>query len=226
MTDIEQQHFLGLPAIEGALSRELLSDRVYILLRNAILGGAWAPGSRIVESEVARQLSVSQAPAREALKRLAYEGVVVSIPRRGTYVTEISESEAVIGRKLRGMIEELAAQQMAESDKPEYIDELRAIAVEMVAHADTEDRAELRLLDMRFHHTLVSLSGSALLERLWMTLEPSLMSQRVLSDPSFAGSWAAVAQDHVELVDILAAGDPAAAGEAFRDHATGQRLSS
>jgi len=224
MTDTQQQSTTGLPPIEGAVSRELLSDKVYTVLRNAILSGAWAPGSRIVESEIARQLSVSQAPAREALKKLAYEGIVVSIPRRGTYVTEISESEAVIGRKLRGMIEELAAHQLTESAAPEPIAELREIAQQMVERAGTDDRAELRLLDMRFHHTLVSLSGSALLERLWMTLEPSLMSQRVLSDPSYPGSWAAVADEHVELVDILASGDATVAGEAFRDHATGRRL--
>jgi DNA-binding FadR family transcriptional regulator len=57
-----------------------------------------------------------------------------------------------------------------------------------------------------------------------MTLEPSLMSQRVLSDPTYAGSWKAVADDHVELIDMLASGDPKAAGQAFRDHATGLRL--
>jgi DNA-binding GntR family transcriptional regulator len=226
MTDTEQQLQSGLLPIEGALSRELLSDKVYTVLRNAILSGAWAPGSRIVESEIARQLSVSQAPAREAMKKLAYEGIVVSIPRRGTYVTEISESEALIGRKLRGMIEELAAHQLAEAGNPEHVRELRSIAEQMVASANTDDRAQLRLLDMdmQFHHTLVSLSGSALLERLWMTLEPSLMSQRVLSDPAYAGSWSAVAKDHVELVEILARGDAEATGEAFRDHATGLRL--
>jgi DNA-binding GntR family transcriptional regulator len=224
MTDTGQQSRGGLPPIEGALSRELLSDKVYTVIRNAILSGAWAPGSRIVESEVARQLSVSQAPAREALKKLAYEGIVVSIPRRGTYVTEISESEALIGRKLRGMIEELAVHQLAEAGHPDHVRELRDIAEQMVASAGTDDRAQLRLLDMRFHHTLVSLCGSALLERVWMTLEPTLMSQRVLSDPSYAGSWSAVAADHVELVGILAAGDAEAASVAFREHATGLRL--
>lgn len=224
MTDTEQQPNLGLPPIEGALSRELLSDKVYNVLRSAILSGAWGPGSRIVESDVARRLSVSQAPAREALKKLAYEGIVVSIPRRGTYVTEISESEAAIGRSLRGMVEELAAHGLTESGKPEQLTELRAIADEMVASAVTDDRAKLRLLDMKFHHTLVSLSGSGLLMRLWMTLEPSLMSQHVLGDPAYSGSWAAVAADHVELVDILASGDAVAAGEAFRFHATGLRL--
>lgn len=224
MTNTEQQSPAVLPPIEGALSRELLSDKVYDVLRSAILSGAWAPGSRIVESEVARRLSVSQAPAREALKKLAYEGIVVSIPRRGTYVTEISQSEAAIGRTLRGMVEELAAHELAESGAAEPLSELRAIADEMVTSAVSDDRAQLRLLDMKFHHTLVSHSGSGLLVRLWMTLEPSLMSQHVLADPSYSGSWTAVAKDHIELVDMLASGDAVAAGKAFRSHATGMRL--
>ena len=70
-------------AFEGAsVTQELLSDKVYGLVRRAILDGTQAPGSRLVESEIARSLGVSQAPVRDAIKRLGHEGLVTSLPRR------------------------------------------------------------------------------------------------------------------------------------------------
>ncbi|NHB85998.1 GntR family transcriptional regulator [Tessaracoccus sp. HDW20] len=65
------------------LSKALLSDQIYDLLRRELLANERPPGSRLVESEIARQLSVSQAPVREALRRLTHEGMVMQIPRRG-----------------------------------------------------------------------------------------------------------------------------------------------
>jgi DNA-binding GntR family transcriptional regulator len=59
-----------------ALPKALLSDQVYAVVRGFVLDGSLQPGTRIVESEIARQLGVSQAPVREAIKRLAFEGLV------------------------------------------------------------------------------------------------------------------------------------------------------
>src|ERR1700678_4172389 len=97
-------------AFEGAsVTQELLSDKVYGLVRRAILDGTQAPGSRLVESEIARSLGVSQAPVRDAIKRLGHEGLVTSLPRRGSYVTELSEHEFAIGRELRAAVEQVGA---------------------------------------------------------------------------------------------------------------------
>src|SRR5438874_317808 len=73
---------------------ELLSDRVYEAIRGWILSGELAPGMRVVESEIARVLGTSQTPAREAVRRLAHEGLVTYRPRLGNFVTEISQVEA------------------------------------------------------------------------------------------------------------------------------------
>ena len=85
----------------AAARRELLSDRVYALLREWIVGGELVAGQRLVESEIARQVGTSQAPAREAIKRLADEGLVISHPNRGSYVAEISDEQAREVRDIR-----------------------------------------------------------------------------------------------------------------------------
>ena len=92
-----------------ALPRVLLSDQAYDLMRRSILDGTLSPGARIVESEIARRLGVSQAPVREAVKRLAHEGLVTVLPRRGSYVAQISVDEVDDAREVRAMLEEAAA---------------------------------------------------------------------------------------------------------------------
>ncbi|MFF1819629.1 GntR family transcriptional regulator [Kribbella sp. NPDC058245] len=206
---------------DASVTQELLSDKVYGLVRKAILDGTQAPGSRLVESEIARSLGVSQAPVRDAIKRLAHEGMVTSLPRRGSYVTELSPEEFTIGRELRAAVEKLGAETVARLSGVDSSG-LRAIAERMVDAATADDRAELRLLDMEFHRTAVELAGSPLLIRVWSIMEPTLISQHVIGDPAFTGDWDAVAQDHVRLVALLDAGNAAVAGQAFFVHAVGQ----
>jgi DNA-binding GntR family transcriptional regulator len=206
---------------QANLTQELLSDKVYGLVRRGILDGSQAPGARLVESEIARQLGVSQAPVRDAIKRLAHEGLVTSIPRRGSYVTELSSDEFVVGRGLRAAVERSGAELIVAAGGAD-VTGLRRIADQMVAAAARDDRAELRLLDMEFHRSAVELAGSPLLLRVWSIMEASLISQHVIGDPDFPGDWNAVAQEHVHLVDLLAGTDADAAGAAFYDHAIGR----
>src|ERR671932_592147 len=76
------------------LVRGLLRDDVRQHLREAILRGRLKPGQRIVESRLARELGVSQAPVREALRELEQMGLVVNHTRRGTFVRELSPHDA------------------------------------------------------------------------------------------------------------------------------------
>ncbi|MDR1711765.1 MAG: GntR family transcriptional regulator [Propionibacteriaceae bacterium] len=101
-------------AAELAVNRKLLSDQVYDLILASILDGTRAPGSRVVESEIARTLGVSQAPVREAVKKLAHAGLLTSIARNGSYVTEISREEVTFSREIRAAIESAAARVVTE----------------------------------------------------------------------------------------------------------------
>ena len=67
-----------------------VAGRVADQLRDLIRDGAYAPGARLVERSIARELGTSHIPVREALARLAEEGLVVRLPRRGARVAELS----------------------------------------------------------------------------------------------------------------------------------------
>jgi DNA-binding GntR family transcriptional regulator len=209
------------PISGGELPKVLLSDQAYDRIRGSILDGTLTPGARIVESEIARRLGVSQAPVREAVKRLAHEGLVISVPRRGSYVAEISAGDADDARDVRAMLEEAAARQAvgrfdgeARRVLQEHVDGMRKAAAVV-------DLAAFRAHDMAFHRAVVVLSGNAYLPRLWDVMESSLLSQRVVGDPGFPGSWVEMAEAHQALVETLASGNRGRAAAAFHDHASG-----
>jgi len=202
-------------------SKELLSDRIYDMIRASILDGSRQPGSRVVESEIARSLNVSQAPVREAVKRLVHAGLVTSEPRRGSYVTEISLEEFAIAREVRGALESIGARFAIRSLTPEDIGDLRGIVDRMKAAVADGDWAEFRSLDMQFHSRVLVVGGHAVLWRIWDAIEPLLVSQRAIGDPSYAGNKNVVVGWHSDLIDALESGDATVASDAFFAHASG-----
>ncbi|MCO8277768.1 GntR family transcriptional regulator [Actinoplanes sp. TRM 88003] len=208
-------------ADNGSLSRTLLSDQAYDLVRRSILEGTLQPGARIVESEMARQLGVSQAPVREAVKRLVHEGLVVSVARRGSYVRQISEDEAADAREVRGLLEEAAARDAVLHFTGADRVILETFVGLMQESAAILDLAGFRQADMAFHRAVVLMSGNSYLPRLWDVMEPSLMSLRIVGDPGFKGDWNEMAVSHQRLIEVLADGNRGRAAAAFLNHATG-----
>ncbi|WP_432042998.1 GntR family transcriptional regulator [Streptomyces cadmiisoli] len=204
------------------MPRQLLSDHVYAQLRGWIMNGRLEPGRRLVESEIARRFGTSQAPPREALKRLAHEGLVVSQPHRGTYVARIPERQAQDVRDIRVMFEQYAAGRVAGSLKTEHA-RLLADDVNRLRRAAAQgDIGAFRDADMSFHRHVCEATGNAALIRLWRLIESSLWELHVLGDPRFVGGWTEVAEHHAELLDVLRSGTPDVAGPMFADHAAGE----
>ncbi|MFF4624654.1 GntR family transcriptional regulator [Nonomuraea jabiensis] len=200
----------------------LISDRVYELLRQAIVEGDLAPNDRVVESEIARRLGVSQAPVREAVKQLAREGLLVHVPRRGNFVVEISTQDAEYARQVREPLERLAATMAAESITAEQLGELGELVAEMREAVEVNDVGRFRDVDIAFHTRVVQIAGNPFLTRMWEVLEPNLRALRAIADPLFEGDWRAMADEHGRLVTLLRDGDVATAADAFADHAAGR----
>ena len=206
---------------DALISRGLLSDQVYDLMRASILDGTRAPGSRIVESEVARSLLISQAPVREAVKRLVHDGLVTSIPRNGSYVTEVSPAELEIARQARASVERIGARSAAADATPDDLAALRRVVDRMRGAVESGSWADFRVIDMQFHGAVMAIGGHLVLSRLWSTLEPVLLSQRGIADPSYAGDKAKLIPWHEDLIAALESGDADRAGDAFFAHAAG-----
>src|SRR3954452_10687708 len=76
------------PAVQQALHTQ-----VYEALHRAIVSGALGPGQRVNEAEIARQMQISRAPVREAIRQLERDGLLVSLPRRGTIVATLAPTD-------------------------------------------------------------------------------------------------------------------------------------
>jgi len=97
-------------ATTRTLSRNLLADQVKDRLLEAILSGEYLPDSRIVETQIARELNTSQAPVREALRALEALGVVEITPFKGARVRRPARREILEAYAVRSALESLGAQ--------------------------------------------------------------------------------------------------------------------
>ena len=206
------------------VDRGLLSDQAYEVIRRSILDGTLAPGDRLVESQLARQLNISQAPMREALQRLSHDGLVTNIPRRGSFVTRVSEEDAEQAREVRVALEELAARLTAGRLSEEHAAQLKDIVDRMRVAAKNRDVAAFRVQDTAFHRTVMEASGNVYLPRLWVQIEPSLQALQVVASPRFEGDWSAMAEAHAGLIDVLEDRDATMAALRFREHLQGRAL--
>src|SRR5947209_19061185 len=92
---------------DSPLGGQSLRAEVRERLRQAIMQGELKPGEQIVESRLARQLGISQAPVREALRELEQMGLVVNHMRRGTFVRELTAQDAWEMYTLRAQLESM-----------------------------------------------------------------------------------------------------------------------
>ena len=198
------------------LDRGLLSERIYDLIKSMIKDSTLAPGEQVVESQFARRLGVSQAPVREALKRLAHDGLITQRRNSGSFVAEYSKQEAADARFARIMLESMAGRLAQGRITAETRAHLLSIVDDMHDAAERRDIPGFRERDFEFHRSVVEASTNVYLPRMWDIVEPSLRSMHVLSDPGYVGDWHSVADTHRGLIDVLDGDDPDSCCRAVR----------
>ena len=104
-----------------------LADRAYRRIRDRVLSGRYPPGSRLVNRSLARELGVSPIPVREALKRLASEGLVRHIPGAGAFVHALDRRELEKLYDFRACLEGFAAREAARTISEHRLRDLEAL---------------------------------------------------------------------------------------------------
>ena len=201
------------PALGGRLS-----DQVYDLVRTAIAAGELVPGTRLVELELARRYGVSQAPVRDALRRLAADGLVLQFPRRGSYVADISEEDARQAYRVRAVLEQFAATEVCRLAPAGLTELLLADVAAMREAAGRDDVAGVVDSDVSFHRHVWEAAGNGLLARMWTVTEASLRSFTAVSNKVYFGRLEEIVEHHTPLVAALQGGVPEVAGILFREH--------
>ncbi len=169
----------------------------------AILEGEIAPGTRLVERDLADRLQVSRAPVRDALRALHHEGLVSARGRKGLCVNSLSARDAWEVYTIRAALESLAARLACERLTPEALRELREIVAAMEQASRARDVEELSSLDVRFHERMCRISGHRRLLAMWsgMAAQIRLLSGRVVQ--TLYGDLNDVTARHRSLLAIL-----------------------
>jgi DNA-binding GntR family transcriptional regulator len=198
------------------IPRIVLSDRVKEFIVEAVLAGELKPGERIVESSMARQLGVSQAPVREAIRDLVLLGFLETEPYKGTSVRSFTPEELWETYTVRAALESLAARLAALNLTAEDATALQNILEEMLSAAHHQDRDRLLELDNRFHETILQISRNKTLYQLWKTLQFGTWSIVTYRKSSYDPVY--LASRHEELLAALKTGDPEKAAHVMQHH--------
>jgi DNA-binding GntR family transcriptional regulator len=195
-------------------------DQIAELLREAILGGEILPGERIVESRIAKQLGVSQAPIREALALLERQGLVVKVHNRGAFVSRLHGRELRELFSLRSVLDGFSARLAAERATEKDIAVLREILGRMHDAEKAGDVARLTEAHLHFHEAIYRLSGHELMTEIFALIHPRMALALTFAENLFQ-SEGHETDCHVPLVEALAARDPDAAERIAKELATG-----
>jgi len=199
------------------------SGETYSRLRELIVRGQLAPGSRIIETDVAERLGVSRTPVRSALQRLEQEGFIESDSRNGgrarPVVAPLTKKDARELMYLLGSLEGLAARwttNLPDEERQQVVADLRAVNDRMVetAESETPDRNRFFDIDAEFHRTFVEPGAGSRLRRLHSAYRPQaeryvrfyVTTQQYSLDRSL--------KEHEEIIEAIESGDPARAEEA------------
>ncbi|KQY60124.1 hypothetical protein ASD11_11570 [Aeromicrobium sp. Root495] len=193
------------------------ADRVFLELRDAIVSGRLAAGSRHSIYRLAEELDVSRTPAREAVLRLADLGLVVVEKNRGVVVVGVSPQDVLDVFELRVLLEVPAAARAAREATPELAERLRVGLDAMRAAADVGDEQAFTEHDRALHGFVAAASGNVRLEEEIRRLRGSIQARGV-STIDTSRSIHAVAEEHAPLVDAIARGDASAAARAMLEH--------
>lgn len=200
------------------LDKGRLSDQVYAALRADIINGELAPGERLVEIEIARSFEISQSPVRDALKRLAHEGLVLQEPRRGTFVATVDEHTARRSYELRAVLEPYAAAEFCAHAPDEALPRLQALLDDLRTAAADGDVARFVECDSAFHRFVWEASGHPVLPRTWPMVEATMRALTVISNQLYFGHLTEIAETHAPLLASLTDRDASRAAELFGDH--------
>jgi DNA-binding GntR family transcriptional regulator len=201
---------------EIQIERRVLRDQVKSYLTDAILSGVYKPGERLVETRIAQQLGVSQAPVREAIRELELLGFLKSEPFRGASVRQLSTDELLEIYPVRAALEGVAARAAATRLTEDDFAHLAELLGKMLAAAATADQRGFAEYNVTFHRVVVEASGNRTLINLWNTLQ--LSTWTLFSTMHSGHDIMELAVRHRVVLEALRARDPQRAEQAMHSH--------
>ncbi len=201
---------------------ESLGTQVARVLRQRIVRGDLAPGTRLTEEALAEEFEVSRGPIRDALTQLSFENLVEIQRPRGVYIVGLTQDDVDQLYSLRGALEQLALSRAMRVDDDERWAAMQAAVERMAEAADAGDHAAFVTADLDFHSQIYTLADHPRLEGAWSQYLPTfaaLLEVTINHDEDLHES----SGDHVTLMQVMRSGAPDEAAAVLAAHLDGAR---
>lgn len=208
----------SVPTMERLDLNRPVVDQIYLALKSAILSRELFPGQAVSENEIGQSFNSSRTPVREALSRLRDDGLIVTLPSRGTYVSKLSEKSIRSSQFIREALEVAAVEKLCEIG-------LSAEAEQEIEHAlngqrkamQRGDRKAFRMHDDQFHSALAAATGMDRLETLLIREKAGLDRLRALAITDEA-HMAGLLAEHEAVYAAIQDGNETLAADELRKH--------
>ncbi|MFT4041200.1 MAG: GntR family transcriptional regulator [Thermomicrobiales bacterium] len=194
-----------------------LAEQVYQRLRSDILGNVYPPNAALPEKVLASELNVSRVPVREALHRLASEGLVTLRPRHGAFVSSLSSQQFLDAYRVREALEELAIKLALPHLNESDLTELARLQEQMRLCAAADDAETFFAANRAFHAVFIERSCNDYLKNIYFPLMDQ-MRRHVSSSLELRGGLQRSIEEHQAILDAVRAGDATEAARLLREH--------
>jgi DNA-binding GntR family transcriptional regulator len=192
------------------------ADRVYDAIYAAVIDHRLMPGSRLREEELAQAFAVSRTLVRQALHKLAQDGVITLRPNRGAMVPEPTRRDGEHVFDARRVVECEVARRIAGKLKPEQLAALRRVVEAEARATRSQNKQEAIRLSGEFHLKLAQMSGNPIFVRLLEELLPT--TSLLMALYKAPGEPMCVAHSHQQLLTSFGQGTGGAAAAEMRRH--------
>jgi DNA-binding GntR family transcriptional regulator len=191
---------------------QTLADKAYAILEEMIVTLQLQPGSVLSETQLSKRIHIGRTPMREGLQRLATEGLVASLPRRGIVVSEINVSQHLALLETRRVLDRLVVQRAAKRGTQAHREQLESSAQAMQGAATANDLARFMHLDREFDQIVETASRNAYAARALAPLHAHC--RRFWYMYHHNGDLLHSANLHTRIMEEIVRGDEEAAGSA------------
>lgn len=184
-----------------------------------IIKGEYQPGQQLKEEEIAARLDISRPPVREAFKMLEAEGLVIRRPRRGVFVTEMTEKDVWEAYTLKAALYEMAMELAMNTISESQIQELEAVVrrMENCVQAEPVDLLGYQEYHRNFHNQIMVISGHDRLKKISASIhnQVSRFSYKSLQNRNHLDSSV---RYHRQILDAIKDKDSALACKLMKEH--------
>lgn len=204
------------------IPRRGLHDAVADRIRQQIVEGALEPGARLNERVLCEQMGVSRTPMREAIKKLAGEGLIRLEPHKGAVVYQLSREEVSAAFEVIATLEALSGDLAAQRATEGEIKWIQKLQGQMEAAHQSGNLRTYYRLNAEIHSAINSAARNPVLEEVFRSVNARLQSLRFRSNLD-QRKWDEAVKEHAAIAQALTARDGPALGQLLRQHLNHKR---